>query len=260
MEFVVYVDREGSMWPPPERPPGDPVITNVQRDSRFGDAIAAALRSAGPDVEGSYYFNGSGPHYVPRSLRDSNQPHLGFADFPRVVITEDGQLLWMQGAKEDATFEDFERAREAGYFDGDPYGVFLERPMYGDGIIPGWEEVIGWLAEAAVGATASVLVALLRKHYRRWRDRGATTPYAYLDIVLARDSWNKGEFARFFGLSGKETTDLLTSLGFRPDDDGSDIWSVSPDPDDSQLRKKILHDFLHRPTDDDQDEAPNGVE
>jgi hypothetical protein len=155
MRFTVYIDREGSMWPPPKRAPGEPIIVDVEPDTSFGEAVAAALRAGGSDVHSLYYVEDSGPHYSAHSLRDSAEPNPELVAFPRVVIASDGQLLWMWGARDLATFSDFMRARDAGYFDGDPYGVFLERPMYGDGVIPGWEELFEWLGQAAVGRSSS---------------------------------------------------------------------------------------------------------
>jgi hypothetical protein len=262
MQFKVYIDREGTTWPPPEHAPGEPIIIDVERETPFGDAVAAGLRAAGQDVEALYYIDGSGPHYWAQSLENTTDSQPRLVAFPRVVITADGQLLWMWGARDTATFSDFERARDAGYFEGDPYGVFLERPMYGDGVIPGWEELFEWLAQAAVGGAGTVLVGLLRKHYRRWRERGATTAYAYLDIVLARSEWRRDELARLLGLSAEEGRDLLQSFGFRPEEDDTELWRPSNDPDASELRKKILHDFMHHPEEEgneDEDEDEDDV-
>lgn len=140
MRLVVYVDREGTRWPPPKNPPGEPVVLDVGADTRLDDAAAQALRTVGRDVEALYYFAGKGPIYEPVSLRDADDPTPELIPFPRVIVGGDGEFLWTEGARNRVTLADLERTRDAGYFDGDPSGIFLERPMYGEGI-PGWEDL-----------------------------------------------------------------------------------------------------------------------
>jgi hypothetical protein len=57
--------------------------------------------------------------------------------FPAVVIDDNGEFVWTEGARGQMTFADLERARDRGYFTGDPRGIFLEKPIGGDGLIPG---------------------------------------------------------------------------------------------------------------------------
>jgi hypothetical protein len=256
VEFIAYIDREGDReWPPREQPPGESVRVDVTPETTFGDAVAKALRAAGDDVWDLYSYGADqGPIYWPTLLREATDPGSGLLPFPKVAIAGDGQFIWTWGARERATFADYVRARDANYFEGDPYGVFLARPMYGDGVIPGWEELIRWLEEAAVVGMAAWLTSFIRTHFARWRDRGASTPYAFLDIVLAREAWDRADLSQVLGISEREAVDLLTSLGFEPIDQvGRSRWIVSDDPGATALRKRILRDFMgHADADDDK--------
>jgi hypothetical protein len=252
VKFVVYIDREGSGWPPPERPPGEHGTAEVTRETPFGVAVAEALRDARADSDGLYYFEGKGPYYSPRLLRDASDPDSGLVAFPRVAITSYRQLLWTWGARDVATFADYERSRDAGFFEGDPYGVFLERPMYGDGIIPGWEELVLWLQEGAVVGAVGWLISFLRKHGARYEKRGAVAPSAFLDIIWLRDEWELSDLCALFELDEEEASKLLESQGYEPRDAvGRHHWRVSTDPEATALRRRIRHDFLHY-ADEDQ--------
>lgn len=247
MRFVVYIDREGSPWPPRERVPSESVSVEVTPRTAFGDAVAEALQAAGEDVRALYYYPGHEPPvYWPYMLRDARNPESELLRFPQVAISEDGQFLWTWGARDQATFADYVRAREAGFFEGDPYGVFLERPMYGDGLIPGWEELIQWLQEGAVVGMAAWLISFFRRHFSRWEERGATTPVAFIDIVVARKEWDRAQLSQLLGIQEEEAATFLTELGYVPIDAvGRTRWVWSDDPDKAALRKHILRDFMH---------------
>jgi hypothetical protein len=236
------------MWPPPHLPPDEFVTVEVERETRFGDAVREALHLAGADQDGLYYFDGKGPYYDPRLLRDANDPASGLVPFPRVVIGFDGGLLWTWGARDQMTFGDFERGRDGGYVEGDPYGVVLERPMYGDGEIPGWEDLIQWLGAGAVGGGVKWLIDFLRRRAGQYQQRGAITPGPYVDLILVREEWDRSEFCTLFQLPRDEAEKELETLGYEPVDAvGRSRWRVSDDEEKTALRRRILRDFLHHP-------------
>jgi hypothetical protein len=238
VKFVAYIDREGTTWAPLERAPGDPIVIEVHPDIRFEDAVSEALRAAGIDVEEFFFC----PHF----LRSADEPNPEIVPYPMAVVAEDGEFLWTEGARDRMTLSDLQRAREAGFFTGDPRGVFLDRLMGFDGVIPGWDEFFKWLLEFAFLGGVGQFVAFLRRKYKRWQDRGATSPYAFLDIVVARDEWDRRDLSQLLGLNEQEATDLLTSMGFGAAGDDPDRWTPSPDPNISALRRKIIEDYLRR--------------
>lgn len=50
-----------------------------------------------------------------------------------------------------------------------------------------------------------------RRGSKRWQERGARSPYAFLDIVVARDEWDRRDLAQLLGLS-KERCDRPPDL------------------------------------------------
>lgn len=241
MELVAYVDREGAGWPPAEHAIGERVVITVTPDTLLNDAVARAVAAAGGDaVEPIYYW----VHF----LRDRHARAPEYVALPRIVVTEDGQALWTEAAKDLVTFADLIRARDAGFLQGDPLGLFLEQPMYGDGILGNWLDLFEWLG--AIGGTAKFL-AWLKARYSKWEARGARSPFAFLDMVLIRDEWAWKDLARLLGLSESEAIDLLEMFGYEPVDVIRSRWRVSTDPERSALRQRLLRDQLHREDDTD---------
>jgi hypothetical protein len=145
------------------------------------------------------------------------------------------------------TLSDLRRAHEVGLFEGDPGGVFLERPMYGEAP-PGWEDFLSWIADSAsLTGTVVAFIALMRRRLQHWKGRGASTPYAFLDVVVGREEWNRDDLCQLLRLNQDEATDLLASLGFVADPGDQTLWRAQSDPGGSTLRGKILHDWLHHP-------------
>lgn len=255
MRFVVYLDEEGSGWPPRKTAPGDPIILEVDPETRLDDMAAEAISAGGRHFRDLYYYGGEGPYYWPGSLRDASRRPPQLTAFPPVVPDESGELLWTQGARSRVKIADLYRAKQEGFFNGDPTGVFLERPMYGEAP-PGWHEFMSWLADVGAASLAAMLLAVVRMAWEHWKDRGAITPFAFLDLVPAREQWDERHLSTLLGLSAKATSDLLTSLGYVRSEDASEIWVVSDDPDRSELRRRIIEDYLHRtydnPHEDDE--------
>jgi len=256
LQFVVYLDEEGSGWPPRETAPGDPIILEVDPATRLDDAAAEAVGKAGGHVRDLYYYGGEGPIYWPELLRDASRRPPELTAFPRVVPDESGELLWTDGARSRVKIADLQRARQEGFFHGDPTGIFLERPMYGEAP-PGWHDLMSWLADVGgVISLALMLLAVVRKGWEYWKDRGAVTPFAFLDLVPAREQWDERHLSQLLELSTEETSDLLTSLGYVKLKDAKGVWVVSDDPNRSELRRRIIEDYLHRtydnPHEDDQ--------
>lgn len=256
MRFVVYLDREGTTWPPPKTAPGEPIVLEIDASVRLDDAAAEAIDASGPATRAHYHVGVEhGLFYWAVSLRDASASPPELVPFPRAVPDHTGELIWTEGARHQVTLADLQRARTEGFFEGDPAGVFLERPMYGEAP-PGWLDLIEWLASlgSAVSGVA-MLVALLRKRVERWKARGAVTPFAFLDLVPAREKWNEDHLAQLLGIDGDEATDLLTSFGYVRGDENERLWVVSHDPEASALRKRIIEGWLHRTNGDDQEES-----
>lgn len=253
MRFVVYLDEKGSSWPPQKTAPGDPIILEVDPERRLDEAAAEAITAGGSRFRDLYHVGGEGPYYSPVSLRDTAQRPPELAAFPRVVPDESGELLWTDGARSRVTIADLQRATAQGFFDGDPTGIFLERPMYGEAP-PGWHEFMSWLADlGGVLSLAAMLLAVVRKAWEHWKSRGAVTPFAFLDLIPAREEWDEHQLSRLLRLSAEETSDLLTSFGYVESQD-SGRWVVSDDPDRSELRHRIIEDYLHRTYGDPHDD------
>jgi hypothetical protein len=141
----------------------------------------------------------------------------------------------MEGAKDRVTIGDL-RTRDAGLLDADPLAVWLEFPSGGDGLIPTWAEFIHDLIQTGVAAAA---VAVIRGAYKRWQDRGARSPYGFIDLVFAREEWSRTDLAQLLGLNEPETTDLLEAFGFEPTKKDPNLWRVSKDKKRTKLRRKL---------------------
>ena len=210
MEFVVHINPEPTPYPPRFRAGVRRISLDAKPADTLRSLINRAVEEVGRDPSQSYFF--------PLFLLDARESGSSFVPGPRAVIAEDGEFLWSEGAFDRITVADLERAQQRGFFGGDPHGLFLELPAYGDGIPSGWEELFAWLN--AIGGVASIATAVvmftsvLRARYRQWQKRGARTPYAFLDIVLARREWRPDELRQPLGLSEAEATDLLESLGY----------------------------------------------
>jgi hypothetical protein len=242
MDFVAFVDTEGTGWPPPERALGIRVVIEVGEDTLLEDAVERAVLAATstPKVEPRYHWI----HF----LRDHNEPSPEYLAMPRAVVAEDGQILWTEGAKDRVTIGDLFRARDAGFFDGDPQGVWLEIPMYGDGILRTWLEFLTWVE--AIGGLAQLAV-FLRAQYKKWESRGSRTPYAFLDLVTARDEWEGRDVQQFLNLNEQEARELLQLFGFENTE--GDHWRMSRDPKRLYFRRQLYQDWLYREADDDAD-------
>jgi hypothetical protein len=258
VRFVVYLDPEGTTWPPPTHPPGPPVILEADPEATLEEVASEAIRTSGEEMYRHYFFADSGPHYWLEGLSDAAADEPDLVPFPRVVIDANGEFLWSEGARSRITLADLQRSRDAGFYEGDPGGIFLERPMFGEAP-PGWEDFLQWISQfaSAIGGVIG-FVALVRKGLDHLRNRGAATPYAYLDIVVGREEWNRDQLRQLLRLDEKEVVELLETLGFVPDPTEPKKWRAQPDPGRSTLRGKIIHDWLHHPAEDEVEDDENG--
>jgi hypothetical protein len=252
VRLIVLVDLEGNMEGPPSLPVGERVVVKVNEDTLLEDAVIRSVKATGTvpmfqKVDPSFYW----VHY----LRDADNPDAGYLPMPDAVVAKDGRILWSEGAKSRIAIGDVIRAKEADLFDGDPLGLWLERPLTGDGIPPDWSDFFNWLG--AVGGVVG-LFDLLKSLYTRWQDRGARSPYAFLDIVLSRKQWNRRELRQLLGLSEEEASDLLDSFGYDTSSSDPETFRVSADPNRSDVRRLILEEQLHRPEDTEPNAEDSG--
>jgi hypothetical protein len=246
MRFITYVDEEGSPWPPRQFAPGDAVVIDVDAAIRLDDAAAEALSLVGDRIRGLYFFGDEGPIYSPVSLRDVSRRPPELMPFPAAVPDATGELLWTEGARDRVTLDDLQRAKTGGFFNGDPGGIFLERPMYGEAP-PGWLDLLSWLSD--VGGTlalAGMLIDIVRNRWERWKSRGAVTPFAFLDLVPSRARWDEGHLAQLLGISKDEAVDLLRSFGYERAERSPGLWLAAQNPTQSALRRRIIEDYLRR--------------
>jgi hypothetical protein len=252
LQFVVYLDEEGSGWQPRKKTSGEPIILKVDPARRLDDVAAEAIGKAGDRFRDLYYYGGQGPIYWPRALRDASQRPPELMTFPWALPDESGELLWSEGARSRVTIADLQRAKAEGFFKGDPTGVFMVSPMGGEAP-PGWHEFMSWLADVGgVVSLATVLLTVVRKAWTHWKDRGAVSPFGFLDVVTVRDQWDERHLARLLRLSSEQTADLLTSLSYVLTNETDGVWVLSDDPDRSGLRRRIIEDYLHRTYDHPQ--------
>jgi hypothetical protein len=247
MRYVAYVDSEEMTYGPtdPDRPPEAPVVLDVEPDDRFEEVVQRAMHAAGFD----------GFAWWPYFLEDASDPASPLVPYPFVGVAEDGEFVWSWGARDRMTLADLERAREKGFFLGDPYGVWVRRPQGGDSLLPGWEEFLDWVWGFAAGGVFSAGIAVLKKRYKHWQARGATNPISFLDVVPMRKAWKKSDVSELLGLSEEEAVDVLISFGYEEDESDPNRWTVSTDPMRSALRRRIIEDYLHRSMDDEDNES-----
>jgi hypothetical protein len=241
MRLIATVQEDsGGQWTFPETAQGEVVEVTVEPATLLNKGVRRAAKAAGL----------KGPHVEWRPvcfLLDRDAPHGPFVGLPRFVVANDGQALWVEAAKDKVTFADLERTKEAGYFEGDPYGLFLMRFTGGDGVIPSWEDFLNWLA--AIAAAGQVL-GWLRSKYRHYMERWARTPYAFLGLVTTRDAWRRQALQELLALTDQEAIDLLESMGYESDDVARLNWVKSHDPERAALRKQIRREQLHDESDD----------
>ncbi len=238
MRFEIYIDQLGSAEPIYVLPPLEPRVYEAQPSDRIRELADRAVLELGLNPEEDFFricFLEEAGDKAPR----------GLIRRLRALIAEDGEFLWPEGAMDQITVADLERSRRLGFFMGDPHALLLEPPMGFDGVFPGWEDLLAWLMEGVVVGVAAKFITVVRGRFLRWRDRGARTPYAFLDVVLAREEWSGQELGQLLGLNEAEVDDLLGSLGFDVIDQEARRFVLSSDPAKHVLRKGLIEDWLH---------------
>jgi hypothetical protein len=240
MRFVIFLETEVHDWPGPKTAPSEGIAVDVEPETKLDEAAAEAVSRAPRDVRNFYHAGGSSRiFYFPAGIRDMSVQPPELMPFPSALPDATGELVWTAGGHL-ITIGDLQRAKDEGLFDGDPTGMFLEGPFFGEAP-PGWLDLIDWLT--TLGPIAVLLIAFVRRRFEKWKNRGAVTPFAFLDLVVARDEWKQEHLARLLGITDQETSDLLGSMGFVQVDAR---WKTTEDPTASELRRKIIEDYLHR--------------
>jgi hypothetical protein len=254
MEFTVFVDDRpppaAGEWPQME--PRRRVIVDVNATALLDSAATEAVTRFGPAVQRVYRAQDDGrPIYMAIGIDDAAAERPSLVRFPSVVPDENGEAWFTEGARHKITLADLARARSRGFFNGDPNGIFLEPPQFMGEALPGWIELFHWLENNAAGSVlVAGFVALVKRGYGRWRDRGAYTPFAFLDLLTARTEWSQRELEALLGLSPDDARELLKCFGFAQSDDNDDRWLVSADPTSTDLRRRVIEDYFRRRYDD----------
>ncbi len=223
----------------PETATGRRVEFEVQPETRLEDAITESIRRArAARTDRAFYW----AHF----LKDASDPNPEYVGMPRLVLDENGEAIWTEGAKDRVTFADLVRARDAGYFDGDPFGVWLEAPTGGNGVIPDLLDLFDWLEGLGVAG----LLAVLKGGY----ERGDAEAHVRRTRSSMWSSFERNGTSRnsdnFSGWNDERHGDLLDSFGYEPVEGEADTYRVSSDPNRTEIRRRILKEQLHRDPDD----------
>ena len=241
VRMTVFINETGQ-WKTPFVTELPSVEVEASSHETLGEVTERALQIAGVEIEDPHWWWAVAK---PDAQGRQMMTHLS------AVVANDGAFRWTAGGLKEITVSELRRASEAGFFEGDPNAVCIERMLGGNGPLPGWDELLSWLGQAgvvyggivAIKAGVDVLIRLFRRHLGRWRDkRGATTPFAFLDVVLVRDAWRVDELAQLLQIEPEEASDLLISLGYRREAT-SDPYRLSSDPDDGRLRARMYEQF-----------------
>lgn len=184
------------------------------------------------------------------------------------LVDQHGQALWSVGVNDPRlTMEALERAQAAGVLDGDPSRPYLlDKPIYGNGILPDWGELInglliirenlGLVADTA-GAAAGI--AWIGNRIRRFRDRFKRVPeileekssdwdrrngFPYeVDGLIGHRLWTSNELAGLLGLPVSDIEALLSARGMTLDE-RTGYWHLGEDSESSVVNE--LHTFAMR--------------
>lgn len=242
-----------------------PVIeVEVGPDDRVMDVAQRAATEAGIDIDRGQLLFPTLPDA--KGWRETTGG-------PAAFVAEDGKWSWTEyaGGFPDLTVGDMQRSHRDGVFDGDPDAIIWERQVGGDGDfartwqqlidaliviggVAGGIEVIRRLArrgadiirreptEQDLSSAAAWLAEFIRTNHHRWDERGAT-PYAFLDGIVRKRSWDAGLLRRLLDIDPMEAHRMLEILGYdyRP---ASKLHELSDNPRRRRFRREVLDRFL----------------
>jgi hypothetical protein len=252
VEFRIFVDPVRKWMSYYELPDIEPLIYEASTDDLIYDLAKRAIRDSPPAEPADADIRLFHITY----LEDGRKDGSPFVFPPKVVIDKGGEFLWPEGAIDRITVGDLARARDRGLFHGDPYALLLNLPLGGDGVLPGWEEFFAWLQQLPYQGASALLFGGLAAGVKRWRERGARTPYAHLHVILASPTWYLKELAVLLGMRIREARDVLEALGYDESAGTKGLFVRSNVPERGALRRAIIKQQLHG----DPEKLPRRIE
>jgi hypothetical protein len=187
------------------------------------------------------------------------------------LVDQDGQAFWGVGVHDPRlTMGALERAQAVGVLDGDPTRPYLlNRPTYGNGILPDWSDLINGLViiRDNLGVIADIAgtaagVAWLGARIRRFRDRFKRVPEILeqkspdwsrrsgfpfeVDGLIGHGLWTSNELAGLLGLPVSDIEAILSARGMSLDR-RTGYWHLSEDPESRVVNElhtlAITHDW-----------------
>lgn len=173
------------------------------------------------------------------------------ASYPRALVGTEGSLRWPTEGARSITVGDLERTSAEGLFSADPSAFVYEESTIGDsGLVLVWHEFLEWLAQIESSGGGAILLweaarrlkALLERHYKQWRGKGARTPSSLFEVILSQQEWHPSRLARLLGLSKEEGEELLEALGYEEEHGG--VCRISQDPEKAALREQLWKNVI----------------
>ena len=218
------------------------VVLDARDSELITDVARRAQADIGVDWEWPYH------HFVTQRDMDGRRYQ---APFLTAYVDEDGSVSWSKHGLKGVTVADVERSRGERVFAGDPHALLIEEPLGGDGVLPGWDDLLQLLIRLGeVGAGATFLaqaskgfLSILRACQRQWALRGAM-PASLLGLILEREEWNYAQLARYLSVSLPIAVELLEYLGYVQDESEVRLFRLSDGPEKAALRNAIENELI----------------
>lgn len=251
---LVQVVRRRNIWyydTPPEGPvppsaPSTGISLNVPPRCTLGEAVELAKRES-PEAFRTPDGGGGEPLWVPILIRASDWEPYDQAIVP-VCVDENGEALWnvstmvaqLGSVREAVELEILDaHAGIIGYFcpvGGADGGEEMGR------LLDSWATFRPWL-HILVGAGAKEVVervaSLVRKHWRRWHNRGAA-PMDWANVILSRRRWEAAELARILGINEGDAVACLAAFSYTEMESDTGQWRFEPSAAPSNLLGPLL--------------------
>lgn len=239
MRFEVLVWRGSQLDLREDLRGAESIELDVALDDKLVDIASRAKAQLGIDWSWNHF------HFVTeRDLggRRYEEPYL------TSYVTDQGDLLWTHLQLEGVTVADVVRTRDHDLFEGDPFALLLEEPLGGDGVIPGWDDLLRYLVEIgaayqgaqAVKASIDALRRVVEQTRKNWEARHAR-PDSLLHLILQKNEWDYAALARLLGVSLSTCVELLESLGYAQV--GPTTYAAADPVETRAFREELMNRF-----------------